>query len=72
LDVKAVMQSNAGISAPAAATTYEHGNIVNHKAQFITEGFVQREGINFERAFVLMARMEYVAPFAGTSVGKGP
>ena len=34
--------------------------IVMHKACLIAQGFVQREGIDFEEVFALVARMESV------------
>ena len=41
-------------------TRDEHGAIVKHKARLIARGFVQREGIDFEEVFALVARMESV------------
>ena len=34
--------------------------IVNHKACLVARGFVQREGINFEEVFALVAGMESI------------
>ena len=38
----------------------EIGAIVKHKACLVAQGFVQREGIDFEKVFALVARMEIV------------
>ena len=38
----------------------ELGAIVKHKARLVARGFVQREGIDFEEVFVLVACMESV------------
>ena len=38
----------------------EHGAIVKHKAHLIIRGFVQRESIDFEEVFALVARMKSV------------
>ena len=38
----------------------EHGAIVKHKAHLVARGFVQREGIDFDEGFALVARMESV------------
>ena len=38
----------------------ELGAIVKHKARLVARGFIQREGIDFEEVFALVARMESV------------
>ena len=38
----------------------ELGAIVKYKARLIAQGFVQREGIDFEEVFALVARMESI------------
>ena len=38
----------------------ELGAIVKHKARLVARDFVQREGIDFEEVFALVARMESV------------
>jgi hypothetical protein len=38
----------------------ERGAIVKHKARLVARGFVQREGIDFEKVFAPVARMESV------------
>jgi hypothetical protein len=38
----------------------EVGTIVKHKACLVARGFVQREGIDFDDTFALVARMESV------------
>jgi len=38
----------------------EHGDVVKHKAWLVARGFIQREGIDFEEVFALVARMESV------------
>ena len=38
----------------------EHGAIVKHKTRLVVRGFVQREGIDFEKVFAPVARMESI------------
>jgi hypothetical protein len=38
----------------------EVGAIIKHKAHLVAQGFLQREGINFDDAFAPVARMESV------------
>ena len=38
----------------------EHGAIVKHKVRLIARGFVQREGIDFEEVFALVAHIESI------------
>ena len=38
----------------------ERGAIVKNKARLIARGFIQREGIDFEEVFVLVARIESI------------
>jgi hypothetical protein len=38
----------------------ERGAIIKHKARLVARRFVQREGIDFEEVFALVARMESV------------
>jgi hypothetical protein len=38
----------------------EVGAIIKHKARLVARGFLQREGIDFDDAFALVARMESV------------
>jgi hypothetical protein len=38
----------------------ERGAIVKHKARLVARGFVQREGIDFEKVFAPVAQMESV------------
>jgi hypothetical protein len=38
----------------------EVGAIIKHKARLVAQGFLQREGIDFDDAFAPMARMESV------------
>ena len=38
----------------------DHGAIVKHKAHLVAQGFVQREGIDFEKVFAPVARMESI------------
>ena len=38
----------------------ERGAIVKYKARLVARGFVQREGIDFEEVFALVARIESV------------
>jgi hypothetical protein len=38
----------------------EVGAIIKHKARLVARGFLQREGINFDDAFALVAQMESV------------
>jgi hypothetical protein len=37
-----------------------HGKIVKHKARLVTKGYVQKEGVDFEEAFALVARLDSV------------
>jgi hypothetical protein len=38
----------------------EVGAIIKHKARLVAQGFLQRDGINFDDAFAPVARMESV------------
>jgi hypothetical protein len=38
----------------------EAGEIVKHKARLVARGFVQQEGIDFDKVFAPVARMESV------------
>ena len=38
----------------------ELGTIVKHKVRLVARGFIQREGIDFEKVFAPVARMESV------------
>ena len=38
----------------------ERGAIVKNKARLVARGFIQREGIDFEEVFVLVARIESI------------
>jgi hypothetical protein len=38
----------------------EAGEVVKHKARLVTRGFVQQEGIDYDNAFVLVARIESI------------
>jgi hypothetical protein len=38
----------------------EVGAIIKHKARLVAQGFLQREGIDFDDAFAPVARMEFV------------
>jgi hypothetical protein len=36
------------------------GNIVKHKARLVAKGYAQREGVDFDEVFALVARIETV------------
>jgi hypothetical protein len=38
----------------------EHGAMVWHKAHLVVKGYAQRQGIDFEEAYALVARLEAV------------
>jgi hypothetical protein len=38
----------------------EHVEVIKHKARLVAKGYVQRQGIDFEEVFALVARMESV------------
>jgi hypothetical protein len=38
----------------------ERGDVVKHKARLVVKGYVQRQGIDFDEVFALVARMESV------------
>jgi hypothetical protein len=38
----------------------EHGDVVKHKARLVAKDYVQRQGIDFDEVFALVARMESV------------
>ena len=48
----------------------ERGAIVKYKARLIARGFMQREGIDFEEVFALVARMESVRLLLAMAVAK--
>ena len=48
----------------------ERGAIVKHKARLVARGFVQREGINFEEVFALVARIESVCLLLALAAAK--
>ena len=38
----------------------ESGNIIRNKAKLVAEGYTQIEGINFEKTFALVTRLEAI------------
>ena len=38
----------------------EAGAVIKHKARLVARGFVQQERVNFDDAFALITRMEFV------------
>jgi hypothetical protein len=38
----------------------EHGAVVRHKAWLIVKGYAQRQGIDYDEVFALVARLEAV------------
>ena len=48
----------------------EGGAIIKYKAQLIACGFVQPEGIDFEKVFALVARMESVRLLLAMAIAK--
>ena len=49
----------------------EHSTIVKLKARLVARGFVQREGIDFEEVFALVARMESIRLLLALAAAKG-
>ena len=49
----------------------EAGAIVKHKARLVARGFVQQEGVDFDDAFALVARMESVRLLLALATQKG-
>jgi hypothetical protein len=48
----------------------KRGTIVKNKAHLVAHSFIQREGIDFEEAFALVARMESVRLLLAMVVAK--
>jgi hypothetical protein len=48
----------------------ECGAIIKHKARLVARGFIEREGIDFEEVFALVARMESVRLLLALSTAK--
>nr|GEV16337.1 retrovirus-related Pol polyprotein from transposon TNT 1-94 [Tanacetum cinerariifolium] len=55
-------------------TPFEHldefGGVLKNKARLVAQGFRQKEGINFEESFALVARIEAIRIFVATAAPK--
>jgi hypothetical protein len=49
----------------------EHGAIIQHKARLVAKGYVQKQGIDFEEVFALVARIESVRLLLALAANKG-
>ena len=38
----------------------EEGEVVKHKARLVAKSYVQKQGVDFEEVFALVARLEFV------------
>jgi hypothetical protein len=45
----------------------EQGRIVKHKAWLVAKGYMQRQGVDYEEAFTLVARMESMRLILGVA-----
>src|SRR6185295_8529679 len=49
----------------------EKGAVIKHKARLVARGFVQQEGINYDDAFMPVARMESVRVLLALAAQEG-
>jgi hypothetical protein len=49
----------------------EKGEVVRNKSRLVTQGFSQKEGIDYEETFAPVARLEAIMILLAFSVGKG-
>jgi hypothetical protein len=49
----------------------EKGEVVRNKSRLVAQGFNQKEGIDYEEAFALVARLEATRILLAFSVAKG-
>ncbi|KAF0935282.1 hypothetical protein E2562_031998 [Oryza meyeriana var. granulata] len=47
------------------------GNITKHKARLVAKGYMQRQGIDFDEVFMLVARFESVHLLLAHAASKG-
>ena len=43
----------------------EHSNIVKNKARLVAQGYSQKEGIDYKKTYVSVARLEVIRMFNG-------
>ncbi|GJZ65836.1 retrovirus-related pol polyprotein from transposon TNT 1-94 [Tanacetum coccineum] len=48
----------------------EHGDVLKNKAQVVTKGYLQEEGIDFEESFAPVARIEAIRIFIANTASK--
>nr|GEY50616.1 retrovirus-related Pol polyprotein from transposon TNT 1-94 [Tanacetum cinerariifolium] len=48
----------------------EYGDVLKNKAQLVAKGYRQEEGINFEKSFALMARIEAIRIFIANAASR--
>lgn len=48
-----------------------HGETIKYKARLVAKGYVQRQGVDFDEVFVLVAGMETVRLFIGLAAQEG-
>jgi hypothetical protein len=49
----------------------ENGEVVRNKLTLVTQGYSQKEGIDYEETFALVARLEAIRILLAFSVAKG-
>jgi hypothetical protein len=49
----------------------ENGNMIRHKERFVTKGYVQWQGINFDEVFAPLARMESIRLVLAVAAHRG-
>jgi hypothetical protein len=49
----------------------EKGEVVRNKSRLVAQGFSQKEGIDYEETFALVARLEAIRILLAFSVAKG-
>jgi hypothetical protein len=49
----------------------ENGEVVRNKSRIVAQGFCQKEGIDYEETFALVARLEAIRILLAFSVAKG-
>jgi hypothetical protein len=49
----------------------ENGEVVRHKSRLVAQGYSQKEGIDYEETFALVARLEAIRLLLDFSMAKG-
>jgi hypothetical protein len=49
----------------------EKGEVMRNKSRLVAQGFSQKQGINYEETFALVARLEVIRILLAFSVAKG-